>query len=156
MEINPEQFGGCNFHQLYRQMIKGETVETQFGLIFKPVEGYIFLKYRADQFGQRPPVDVQFFKRDEAGLKQAVICGLEALRDYDAIEGFQVENNLAETFDYPSFEVLNLELAVQGLVDARLKEPEYDWFINIIGHGDVEEPQLVVGIADFELKNAPV
>lgn len=156
MEINPEQFGGFNFHELNREMIKGNTVETSFGLIFKPVEGYIFLKYRSDESGKRPPVDVEFFKRDEAGLKQAVITGFEALRDYEAVDGFQVENEFADTYGFESFEVVNLELAVEALVDARKEFPEEEWFINIIGKGDVEEAEFVVGIAKFDLKDAPI
>lgn len=156
MEINPSQFGGHNFRELLSEMLQGRAVEADFGLIFKPVEQCIFLKFQTDETGQRSPSDIASFNLNEEGLKKTIINGFEVLRDYDAIDGFQVENEYMETFEYASFEVLNLELALQGLVDARKQEPDSDWYINIIGKGDVEDPSLVVGVAEFDIDKAPV
>lgn len=154
LAINPEQFGGFSFDQLKQAMADHREVFASFNVQFKANKEFIWAEWVA----KKSPLKVHVFTlhNNEEGLNKGIFKILRILEEHKVVDGFQVENEDAETYAYESFEILDLASALSAYLEAIKLEPDHQWYINIIGPDDIEEPSYVSGVAEFDLDNAPI
>lgn len=135
IQLNPALFTSLTSKGICERLERQETVTGDYRIVFEPKGEVIDLCVDGKGVGT--------YANCPEGLSKAMSEAMIALFDDGLIDGFQVENEDAETYGYESFEILDAQDALQTYQEALDQKPDDHWFINVIGVGDIEDPAFI-------------
>lgn len=144
MEFVSRQFGGHSLAEVLALLrTQGTYVLSGFGLVLCADLGdntFEVLESTGEADEDRESLGT--YRLDAANLRHAIRQGIEKLYGDGKVLGLQIENEDGETYASESHEVLSPEIAWTELDDVS-QLPEYDWMINVILPGEIEDCTVI-------------